>query len=72
MREKHIHDSSVYHLCAGSQLAEFAEFAVLNSYAEYLAQFMQLKADHKGTRYLFTERDSRGVYHYYLRVVDVK
>lgn len=68
MREKHMHDSSVYHLCAGSQLAEFA---VLNSYTEYLAQFMQLKADHKGTRYLFTERDSRGVYHYYLRVVDV-
>lgn len=68
MREKHMHDSCVYHLCAGSQLAEFA---VLNSYTEYLAQFMQLKADHKGTRYLFRERDNRGVYHYYLRVVDV-
>ena len=69
MREKHMHDSSIYHLCAGSQLEDFA---VLNSYDEYLAQFMQLKADHKGTRYLFTKRDDRGVYHHYLRVVNVK
>lgn len=68
MREKHMHDSSVYHLCADSQLDEFV---VINSYTEYLAQFMNLKADHKGTRYLFTKRDNRGVYHYYLRVVDV-
>lgn len=69
MREKYMHDSSVYHLCAGPQLDEFA---VINSYPEYLAWFMNLKAVHKGTRYLFRRRDNRGVYHYYLRVVDVK
>lgn len=67
MREKYMCDSCVYHLCAGPQLDDFI---VLNSYPEYLAQFMQLKAEHKGTRYLFTRRDNRGVFHYYLRVVD--
>lgn len=67
MREKNMHDSSVYHLCAGPQLEEFA---VLNSYDEYIAQFMQLKANHKGTRYMWTKLDRNGrVYHHYLRVV---
>ena len=69
MREKHLYESSVYHLCAGPLLEEYA---VYNSYNEYLAHFMTLKADHKGTRYLYTKLD-RGTrtYHHYLRVVDV-
>lgn len=69
MKEKNMQDSSVYHLCAGPQLNEFA---VINSYSEYIAWFMQMKAEHKGTRYLYTKLDRKGRrYHYYLRVVDV-
>lgn len=69
MRETCMYESSVYHLCAGPQLEEYAVF---NSYNEYLAHFMKLKAEHKGTRYLWTKLDRRGrVYHHYLRVVNV-
>ena len=69
MKEHHMYESSVYHLCAGPQLEEFA---VLNSYNEYIAQFMELKANHKGTRYMWTKLDRKGrVYHHYLRVVNV-
>ena len=69
MSENGTRGSSVYHLCSGPQLAEYAVF---NSYEEYLAHFMGLKADHKGTRYLYTKLDrSTRVYHHYLRVVDV-
>lgn len=70
MKETHMYESSVYHLCAGPRLEEYAVF---NSYNEYLAHFMKLKADHKGTRYLYTKLDRRGrVYHYYLLVVNVE
>jgi len=68
MKDKRMYESSVYHLCAGPQLDDFV---VINSYNEYLAYFLRLKADHKGTRYLYTTKDQRGVYHHYLRVVNV-
>lgn len=69
MKEQKMYDTSVYHLCAGPQLEEYAVF---NSYSEYLAHFMTLKAEHKGTRYMWTKLDRKGRrYHHYLRVVNV-